>query len=210
MRRPIVLVLVMFVVAACSGGAGEETTEDPGGPTTQAPGSDGGEAEDTGTTAPTGGSSDDDGSGGDDSGSNTSAGLLTITGETYRFADTGFPGMQCEPSAFGVAFLAALRQVDETGAELDGGLSVGIPFPGEEETAGTLPEVTANVGEMEWVADPEHAELNGIAAGSSQIDSYEIDGNTVTGTGTFYEENSSFGDGDLMVEQGTFEVTCAG
>ena len=59
------------------------------------------------------------------------------------------------------------------------------------------------------MANQEKAELNGIPAGSSQVDSYEIDGDTITGTATFYEVNSSYGDGDLIVEQGTFEVTCS-
>lgn len=210
MRRVLTLSLVMLLlVAACGGGSGDEGTDEPategnGGQTatTDADTDDSGQ---TPTTAATSGTdSDDQGSSVD-----VSVGTVTVAGETYHFADTGFPGLQCMPSSFNVAFLAALRQVDENGGELDGSLSVGIPFKGEEETAGIMPELDASVGDLDWIANPEHADLNGIPAGSSQVDSYEIDGDTVTGTATFYEENSSYGDGDLVVEQGTFEVTCA-
>ncbi|MGB8362603.1 MAG: hypothetical protein WCE80_14490 [Acidimicrobiia bacterium] len=210
MRRVLTLSLVMLLlVAACGGGSGDEGTDEPategnGGQTaaTDADTDDSGETPTTATSSAA--DSDDQGSGAD-----VSVGTVTVAGETYHFADTGFPGLQCMPSSFNVAFLAALRQVDENGGELDGSLSVGIPFKGKEETAGIMPELDASVGDLEWIANPEHADLNGIPVGSSQVDSYEIDGDTITGTATFYEENSSYGDGDLVVEQGTFEVTCA-
>jgi len=210
MRRVLTLSLVMLLlVAACGGGSGDQGTDEPategnGGQTVTTDA----DTDDTGQTPTTATSS---GADSDDQGSSVdvSVGTVTVAGETYHFADTGFPGLQCMPSSFNVAFLAALRQVDENGGELDGSLSVGIPFKGEEETAGIMPELDASVGDLDWIANPEHADLNGIPAGSSQVDSYEIDGDTITGTATFYEENSSYGDGDLVVEQGTFEVTCA-
>lgn len=210
MRRVLALSLVtMLLVAACGGGAGDEGTGEPASDgngdqtaTTVGGGDESGQTSTTATPASTGG--DDSGSGVD-----VSVGTVTVAGETYHYADTGFPGLQCMPSSFNVAFLAALRQVDENGGELDGSLVVGIPFKGEEETAGILPELSASVGDLNWIANQEHADLNGIPAGSSQVDSYEIDGDTISGTATFYEENSSYGDGDLIVEQGTFEVTCS-
>ncbi len=203
MRRVHTLSLVtLLVLAACGGGSGDEGTGEPqsGGngdqaTTTLAGGDDG---QTSTTTAPDAGG-DDQGSGVD-----ASVGTVTVAGETYHYADTGFPGLQCMPSSFNVAFLAALRQVDESGGELEGSLVVGIPFKGEEETAGILPELSASAGDLEWVANEAKAELNGIPAGSSQVDSYEIDGDTITGTATFYEVNSSYGDGDLIVEQGTY------
>lgn len=212
MRRVLTLSLMMLLlVAACGGGSSDEGTSEPAaegnGDQTATTASDAGDDDSSQTPTtetPTTAGSDDQASSVD-----ASVGTVTVAGETYHFADTGFPGLQCMPSSFNVAFLAALRQVDENGGELQGSLTVGIPFKGAEETAGILPELDASVGDLEWIANQEHADLNGIPAGSSQVDSYEIDGNTITGTATFYERNSSYGGGDLVVEQGTFEVTCS-
>jgi hypothetical protein len=202
-------VVMLLLLAACGGSGGDGSDEaasndsDDQPNTTQPAVSE----EDSGQTqTPTTTTSPSDG--GEGSRSDASTGMVTVAGESYDFADTGFPGLQCEPSSFNVAFLAALRFVDENGGELDGSLSLGVPFKGEEETAGIMPEVSASVGDLKWIASPEHAELNNIPVGSSQVDSYEIAGNTISGTATFYEENSSFGGGELIVEQGTFEVTC--
>jgi len=212
MRRSLILLLAAALVfAACGGSDGTGDAQ-----ATTSPASDDNETEattasasdetDPTTATPTTG---DAGGETDAPAPDASVGTLTVAGETYLFADTGFPGLQCMPSAFGVAFLSGLQFVDENGEGLDGSLAVNIPFKGEEETAGILPAVTGNVGDLEWIADPEHADLNSIPQGSSQVDSYEINGNTITGAATFYEENSSFGGSDLIVEQGTFEVTCA-
>lgn len=213
MRLLVSIVGMALLIAACGGDSGDEstdatvadatdTTAADASDTTTAP-----EPDDSGEATTTTTASDD----GDDAGAagGVSTGTVTVGGETYEFLDTGFPGIQCDPDAFGVAFLAGL-QTEEATDGVVGSLVVGIPFPGEEETAGLMPEVQASVGDVEWIANPEHAELNGIPAGSSQVDAYEIDGNTITGTATFYERNSSFGDAaDLIVETGTFEVTCA-
>jgi len=212
MRRLLTLSLAAgLVVSACGGSDG---SDDPQATTIAATDNNETEAttasdnDETGptTATPTTGGADDEP---DAPAPDASVGTLTVAGETYSFADTGFPGLQCMPSAFGVAFLSGLQLVDENGEGVQGNLAVNIPFKGEEETAGILPAVRGNVGDLEWIADPEHADRNSILQGSSQVDSYEIDGNTITGTATFYEENSSFGQGDLIVEQGTFEVTCA-
>ncbi len=50
-----------------------------------------------------------------------------------------------------------------------------------------------------------------LEAGMSQVDSYTISGNSVSGTATF-RENSHFastgGAGEVETAQGTFEATC--
>jgi hypothetical protein len=212
--RLLALVLGMvLLVAACGGESGDETSDtsdDDSASTTVAPEpEDDTDSGDEPATTTTTGSPDNEG--GDSTGGDVSTGSATVAGETYEFLDTGFPGLQCEPSSFGVAFIAGLQSAEENNGVI-GSITVGIPFPGQEETAGILPAVTVSDGETEWIADPEHAELNGIPAGSSQVDSFEIDGNSISGTATFYEEDSSFtgNEGDLVVEQGSFEVTCAG
>lgn len=212
MRKIAMLTLAMaLTLAACGGGdegsSDTTTTSTDNGQTgtTQPPATDQTTQPAPAATTTTAAPSDE----GQSSGADGSEGSVTIAGETYLFADTGFPGLQCMPKAFNVAFIAALRQVDENGSELDGSISVGIPFPGQEETAGIVPELNVSVGDKTWIASPDHAELNSIPAGSSQVDDYEINGDTVSGTATFYDEDSSFGGGDLVVEQGTFELTCA-
>lgn len=204
--RLLVLVFGMaLLIAACGGDSGDEssdTTVADATETTATPQSDGTTGEDTPAATTTTAGQTDDGGGGDVSG--VGVGTATIAGETYEFGDIGQPGLQCMPAAFGVAFLAALQSTDGN----DGVMVVGIPFPGEEETAGLLPELEVRVGDSTWLANEERAAEGDIPAGSSQVDSYEINGNTITGTATFYDRDSSFG-GDLVVEEGTFELTCA-
>jgi hypothetical protein len=214
-RLVVLIVGMVLLIAACGGESGDETpdTDAADTPDTTAAGSADTTAapqvEDapaaTTTTAPPAAEGEES------TGGDVSTGSATVAGETYEFLDTGFPGLQCEPSSFGVAFIAGLQSAEENNGVI-GSITVGIPFPGQEETAGILPAVIVSDGETEWIADPEHAELNGIPTGSSQVDSYEIDGNTISGTATFYEESSSFtgNEADLVVEQGSFEVTCTG
>lgn len=206
MKR-LTLVLVLGLLVAACGGSGDESSATTTGNATAAdstvttqPADDGASND---TTPPSTAAPNDDGAGVE-----VSTGSVTVAGETLEFLDTGFPGLQCEPESFGVAFLAALQSEEENDGVL-GSMVVGIPFVGQEETAGILPAVSASNGEVEWIADPEFAELNSVPAGSSQVDSYEIDGNTISGDATFYEANSAYS-GELVVEQGTFEVTCAG
>ena len=200
MKRLIVLATLGLLFAACGGDTSEgdspDTTAAPTADTTTAPASDDEPA--ASTTVPP-----DDG---EDSTSveGVGVGTVTIGDETFEFGDLGQPGLQCDPEAFGVGFLAALQSTDGN----DGTLSVGIPFPGEEETAGIMPQLLVSIGDLDWMANEELAAEQEIT-GSSQVDSYEIDGNTISGTATFAERNSQFS-GDLVVETGTFEVTCAG
>lgn len=46
-----------------------------------------------------------------------------------------------------------------------------------------------------------------VEPGMSQVDSVEIDGQTVHGTATFLRQNSLFS-GDVETATGTFEATC--
>jgi len=206
-RRMTMFLSIGMLVAACGGDAGDDPTETIASDSseTSAPQSSEDEQPDTTAAAP----AEDDGDTAD-SGGDASSGTVVIAGESYEFIDNGFPGLQCMPDSFGVAFIAALQPVEGEVDGVIGGLTVAVPFEGEGEVAGILPAVSISVGELEWIADEEHAELNDLPAGSSQVDSYEIDGNTISGAATFYERNSSFtgNPDDLIVETGTFEVTC--
>ena len=210
MKRLTLLAVVVLVVAACGGGSGGDSTVSTasgGTETTAAAGTDITAApspDDTDPAATTTAPPDDGGGAVEGAG----IGTATIAGVTYEFGDLGRPGLQCMPSSFGVAFLAALDATDGRG----GAIVVGIPFEGEEDTAGILPELGVSGDDLEWMANEARAAEQGIPAGSSQVDSYEINGNTISGSATFVEVNSTYGASaaDFVVETGTFEVTCAG
>lgn len=59
-----------------------------------------------------------------------------------------------------------------------------------------------------WIADAEWAANNGVE-GQSQVDTFERDGISATGTATFLEQLSLFTDPPGEPVQGTFEVRCA-
>lgn len=143
-------------------------------------------------------------------------GTATINGNTYVFGDTGFAALRCEPDMFG-AFFVFLLQVDESGAEVpDGRLSLALLLEGSDpEELGQGNEANLSIDGQDWIANEEDVAERGIEAGSSQVDSYVIEGNTVSGTATFYEEESYYattgGSTDpIVTAQGTFEVTCSG
>ncbi len=66
--------------------------------------------------------------------------------------------------------------------------------------------------DIDWWASPE---INDslfqieVPAGQSQVDSFTVEGNTVTGTATFIEKSALTPDGEIPASvPGTFEVTC--
>lgn len=67
-------------------------------------------------------------------------------------------------------------------------------------------ELDNDDGNSQWIADAKDAEFRGIAAGSSQVDSFEIDGLRASGTATFID-TFALGDSKPVVE-GTFEIAC--
>jgi hypothetical protein len=147
---------------------------------------------------------------------------VSISGSTFVFEQRG-PGAasSCGPDINGT-FIARLRLVDESGQltsrsglELD--LSHdGVGAPGNRivvrlghlDEAGDLPYTPG------WYADADQAEgSTGLDPGTSQVDSYVIDGDSVSGTATFvdFESDAAFFRGEIdAVESvpGTFMVTC--
>jgi hypothetical protein len=61
--------------------------------------------------------------------------------------------------------------------------------------------------EEDIIADVEWASLNGVD-GQSQVDAFERDGSSATGTATFLDQSSIFADPPGEPVQGTFEVRC--
>ena len=235
MKRWMVLFsALMLLMAACGGddAASDDDTAGDGGATTTtlaaspttSDDSSGEDPSDDGSQSDDMSADDADSDAGNDGGSSSSvSGLgeatVTINGETYFFGETGFPALRCDPDLFGV-FFVFLQMVDADGNEILGGGSVDMVLlqPGTDpEELDQRNEARVNIEalDQEWIADEEDITERELEAGTSQVDSYTIDGNRVTGTATFYEENSywaSIGDpsNEVAVTQGTFEVTCAG
>jgi len=130
---------------------------------------------------------------------------VTIGGETFDFAPTGFVAERCDSDFFGGFWVLFTSGVT-------------IVLPGDDWAAQGIDEsamVEANIEEqdLEWFADA-GADPYGFAAGQSQVDSYVIDGNRASGTATFVERNATYaalGGGDAVVPvTGTFEAFCDG
>jgi hypothetical protein len=68
-------------------------------------------------------------------------------------------------------------------------------------------EIRINQPYQSWVADSEWASVNGVD-GQSQVDTFERDGTSATGTATFLEQTAFFADPVSVPVQGTFEVRC--
>ena len=148
-------------------------------------------AAETTTTAATA----DAGSG--SAGGDVNIGVVVIDGTTYEFtADIGAIG-RCDPDFFG-AFWFLGRQVDGTG-----GLEMLIVPDGTEH--GETSKVKVNLKDSEerdWRADADGGE--GTPEGASQVDSFEVEGTTVSGAASFVDIYA----GDDATATGTFEATC--
>lgn len=208
-RLSSLLTLVMalaLVLAGCgddSGGAEATTTAPPttqassggGGTTTQAPTT---EAS-SGTTAPT------------SSGSGGSSATVMIGGDTYQFDDSG-PVSACNTDFFGGV------QVALSMPGLAGSLVLVLPADNWPELGIDDPasvQVSVNETDQDWFADESQYEnIADLPEGSSAVTSWQVDGNSVSGEGIFFDRNSYFasigGAGELDVQTGTFQVTCAG
>ena len=228
MRRWIAVVAALLLVVSACGGSDEAAVagrcELGGGSTTTdggIPAAGGGDQ--PGDDSASEDTPSDDGASGDDQGAASVSGIgqasVTINGETYYFGETSFPALQCKPNLFGV-FFVVLQMVDEQGNEIPGGGGLQLVLLQEGSDPEELDQrnearVTIEALDQEWIADEEDIAERSLEAGTSQVDSYTIDGSRATGTATFYEENSywaSVGDAANVVEvvEGSFEVTCAG
>ena len=212
------LIPLLLAVGACGGSSDSNTetnTRSESGTTTA--------VEDTAADTTTGETAPDDGAA-----AGSSQATVTLNGETYRFGESDFVGQRCTPDLFGV-FAVQLKMVDEAGVADPAGSELFLTLLSEDAdpdfVAGSVDaknriEVTfrdsaAGEAREHWIADEEVFDTIDLDPGTSQVDEYSIDGNTATGSATFYE---TFSEGEYfagnadsyLVATGEFEVTCSG
>lgn len=210
MNRIAALYVVVAVVVAACGGSGpapeEESSSDV--TATMAPETtvaDGDVAAPTTTLTP-----DDQSDVGSSPGSNVAT--VTIGDTTWEFdANPDGPITDCDPDFFGAFWVVG---------EADDGSGLSLLLPPEGDSNFEDPpsvRVTDGATEADWTADvtlvdtANYSEI--LTEGDSQVDSWTIDGNSVSGTATFVDENQIFAvlGGTLdSVDPvaGSFEVSC--
>lgn len=215
MKVLALIIGMALVVASCGGDSGDAGTDNEGSEpntsqagTTQSPSDDGSTDQTTPpTVAPGAGSDVAD----DSEGSGPSTATVTLGDETYSFSTEGAVVAQCLTDLFGI-FSVQLPMVDDSGASADGSVAIVALREGTDpDVVGEVNSVEVSVGDEDWVANEddmmfEQSDL--LEPGMSQVDSVEIDGRTVSGTATFYRQNSLFAGGDVETMTGTFEATC--
>jgi hypothetical protein len=211
MRRAVVLLLSLMVITGCGGNPGTDSTDTKVATVeslSETVGTDG-----AGTQV--GGTSSD--------GEPIAEATVTIGAETLTFREKGFRATaNCRANDNGT-FRALLGLVDEAGenlqpSELDlnlvhdsaaggggGDNSIGISLRHLDD--GSLSIIPG------WYAGADRAEKTGLPPAISQVDSFVIDGNSVSGTATFVDTESDVaffrGEVDSVDSvQGTFSVVC--
>jgi len=200
----VLLVVVLLVAAACGGESTDDGGEDGGDqPTTTQPANDGGNndpaTEDPappGTEAAAG--ADDDNSGGE----GASTATVTIGDETYEFSSEGSLVAQCLSDLFGT-MVVNLPLADGG----DGRVEIIALHEGTDPAEVEVDNrVHVNIGDGDWFADPLEIRLGPDESALSQVESIDVDGSTVTGTGTFVGRDNTTQEWVPMT--GTFEATC--
>jgi hypothetical protein len=202
-------VVVALLVAACGGSDPASEKEDSSETTvTIAPAAT--QADGDSATSTTSQPSADESGGESPPGSNVAT--VTIGDATWEFdANPEGPITDCDPDFFGAFWVVG-------GADDGSGLSLLLPPEGDSnfEDPPSV-RVTDGASEADWTADvtlvdtANYSEI--LTEGDSQVDSWTIDGNSVSGTATFVDENQIFAvlGGTLdSVDPvaGSFEVSC--
>ena len=212
LRKLIVAITLPALVLAACGGSGTGT------PTTRAA------SAGVPTTADSGLTGDNQGPGttGAPGDSQNPRATVTIGAETFTFSHQGVAASSnCRPNDNG-AFRALLLLVGD-----DGELTVRsdldlVLFHDQTGTDGSeSSSISVRLGHLDdggssvpgWYANAGRADRTGLPAGTAQVDSYVIDGNSVSGTATFVDSvsDTAFFRGRIdSVEsvQGSFVVTC--
>ena len=190
-----------LVAGACGGDDGDATGGDGAPAATSAPSTTDDGSDDPPATQPP--EPDDDASGGE----GPSTATVTIGDETYTFSSDGAIVAQCLPDLFGI-FSVGLPMAEGG----DGTLSLIALHEGTDPEVVEQTNVLAvTIGDIDWVADPEDLRIvdnPAVAAGQTQIDSVEVDGNTVRGTASFVGSSTVFSADFVEFATGTFEATC--
>lgn len=202
-KTMVLAVLMALLAAACGGG---ESSEDDGATTTTSPTS-----TTTGDAPATTTTTTEDGDDPAPPAGDVNVATVSIDGTEYVFDVTPDAIYRCDPNFFG-AFWAIGVSADGSG----GSLELLLPPEGDENFDDPpAVKVTDDANDLEWRADPEfwatYDQLAGLPIG---VDSWEVDGSSVTGTATFLESNAGYafigGTGEEPTPvPGTFSVTCA-
>jgi hypothetical protein len=215
MQRPHLLILVgliALVLAAC-GGNSDESSSDTAASSSTSPSSD--QATEP-ADVPDAGSDDQTastvGSIGDHFDTAGGTATVAIGDETWEFMlPEGHPIALCDSDFFG-GFVAILTSgTADLSVPAD---AFSVTLPGGDLTEPPLVTVNSAVSsDAEWIADETIYERNADLPVGLGVTSFSIDGTTASGTATFFEQESFYqfnaGNGDLVVADGTFTVTCA-
>lgn len=187
------LLTVLLVLAACGGGETSDTQSSD--ETTTAP---------AGSSEPTPPASEPAQEGGTES--DASMAVVTIDGTSYEFGDFG-PGSQCIPDLYG-GFTATLRSEDGSGV-----FGVELwPKGGAGDRRNTANALIAVDGvEMDLTANPDKEEFwPGVEAGTSLVQSFQVDGNKATGVASFVDEEIAYDASLFPLDPviGEFTVVC--
>jgi hypothetical protein len=204
--------LIALVLAAC-GGSSDESSSDTAASSSTSPSFD--EAVDP-ADVPDAGSDDQTastvGSIGDHFDTAGGTATVAIGDETWEFAlPEGHPIANCDADFFG-GFVAILTSgTADISIPAD---ALSVMLPGGDFT--DPPSVTVKLAassDAEWIADETIYEQNADLPFGLGVTSFSIDGTTASGAATFFEQESFYqfnaGNGDLVVADGTFTVTCA-
>ena len=206
----VMVVLVVLLLAACGGG--DESSSDTAASSSSSPSS----------TQPDA-TSDASDSGSDDQTASTIASVgdhfdtaggtaaVTIGDETWDFVLVeDHPIANCDADFFG-GFVAILTNAGADIASPSDFLS--LMLPGGDFTDPPMVTVKLDVsGDAEWIADETIYEQYPDLPAGLGVTAFSIEGTTASGSAVFFEQESvyqfSAGNGDLIVEDGTFSVTC--
>ncbi len=209
MRRGfVILAVISLLVAACGGGSSDEpasssSTAANGSdqPTATQPGGDGGGNDSASEDqAPPGTEADD---GDDDSGGEgPSTATVTIGDETYEASSEGALIAQCLPDLFGI--MSVNLPLADGG---DGRIEIIALHEGTDSVeVEQNNRVHVEIGDGNWIADPEEIRFGPDEIALSQVESVEVDGSTLTGTASFVGRDNTTQEWVSMT--GTFEATC--
>lgn len=206
-RTLLTLVAFVLVVGACGGASGDDEPQSTTTSPAQEPSETDSDAGTTTTAAPVPEApiaSAEEGTG-----------TATIGDTTWEFAMSGVGPELCDldVSDAGIIFAVIMFGTDDSGREI--ALNVSGPLSGDE---GLVVQAGSPTLEFErWTADSTvYERLSGIEGMPEGVGAtVQIDGNTVSGSGTFYDDTNltevrpTGGPYDAGVLDGTFSVTCS-
>ena len=146
--------------------------------------------------------SDSDGGDADEAGGagGSNSATFTVAGEAYDFEWEASALTRCDTDFFG-GFWALASDSDGAGFEAEI-----WPDDAADPTQVSRIKVSAGDDGPDWTADPDETIGQTIADWPAQVDSFEFDGNTATGSATFVGQFAF--DEEPEGVPGTFEITC--